>query len=226
MESLLKFKDDLEKFDWIKKSLYVPVVCDVLDTFGYKNQAMHHRLRPLEKENCTIVGRARNFRWMDTDYVEDDPYGIEIEAVDSLKPGDVAVHSTDAASTNAPWGELLSTIAKRNGSSGCICDSMIRDCLKIIALGYPVFYGGIRPLNSLGRGRVMAYDVPIRCGGVLVCPHDLIFADFDGIVTIPKEVEDEVLYKAHQYVTKENQSRIDIMNGDSLRTVYERHGIL
>jgi len=226
MESLLKFDDDLEKFSWIRKNLYVPVVCDVLDTFGYKNQAMHHRLRPLERDNCIIVGRARTFRWMDTDYVEDDPYGIEIEAVDSLKPGDVAVHSTDAASTNAPWGELMSTIAKRNGSSGCICDSMIRDCLKIIKLGYPVFYGGIRPLNSLGRGRVMAYDVPIRCGEVLVQPRELIFADFDGIVAIPSEVEDEVLSKAYQNVAKENKSRVDILNGDSLRTVYDRHGIL
>jgi hypothetical protein len=42
---------------------------------------------------------------MEADYIrEDDPYGIEIEAVDSLKPGDVVVHSTDAAGTNAPWG--------------------------------------------------------------------------------------------------------------------------
>lgn len=226
MKALLSFKNDLEKFDWMKKSLYVPVVCDVLDTFGYKNQAMHHRLRPLQEDNCTIVGRARTFRWMDTDYIEDDPYGVEIEAVDSLKPGDVAVHSTDAASTNAPWGELMSTIAQRNGSAGCICDSMIRDCLKIIKLGYPVFYGGIRPLNSLGRGRVMAYDVPIRCGDVLVYPGELIFADFDGIVVVPKAIEDDVLSKAYQYVTKENQSRVDILKGDSLRTVYDRHGVL
>jgi len=68
--------------------------------------------------------------------------------------------------------------------------------------------------------------VPIRCGEVLVQPRELIFADFDGIVAIPSEVEDEVLSKAYQNVAKENKSRIDILNGDSLRTVYDRHGIL
>ena len=47
-------------------------------------------------KNCGFVGRARTLRWMETDYVvEDDPYGLEIEAVDSLRPGDVVVHSTD-----------------------------------------------------------------------------------------------------------------------------------
>ena len=56
---------------------------------------------------------------METDYiVEENPYGLEIEAMDSLKAGDVAVHSTDYSGTNAPWGELMSTIAKRNGVTG------------------------------------------------------------------------------------------------------------
>src|SRR5688572_9899349 len=98
--------NDNELFAWIRENLYVPVVCDVLDQLGYRNQAMHQRLRPLDTENATIVGRARTFRWMETDYVvEEDPYGLEIEAMDSLKPGDVAVHSTDHGGTNAPWGE-------------------------------------------------------------------------------------------------------------------------
>lgn len=218
---------DKEKFKWIKEHLYVAIVCDVLDILGYRNQAMHQRLRPLDADNCTIVGRARTYRWMETDYVEEeDPYGLEIEAVDSLKEGDVVVHSTDFAGTNAPWGELMSTIAKRNGATGCICDSMIRDCKRIIDMKFPIFYGGIRPLDSLGRGRVMAYDVPIRCGDVVVKPGELIFSDFDGIVVVPKEVEDKVLEMAQEKVFKENQSRRDLLNGDSLRVVYDRYGVL
>ncbi len=219
--------NDKEKFKWIKEHLYVAIVCDVLDILGYRNQAMHQRLRPLDADNCTIVGRARTYRWMETDYVEEeDPYGLEIEAVDSLREGDVVVHSTDFAGTNAPWGELMSTIAKRNGATGCICDSMIRDCKRIIEMKFPIFYGGIRPLDSLGRGRVMAYDVPIRCGDVVVKPGELIFADFDGVVVVPKEVEDKVLEMAHEKVFKENASRRDLLNGDSLRVVYDRYGVL
>lgn len=227
MVTKFKLVTDDEKFKWIKDNLYAAIVCDVLDGLGYRNQAMHQRLRPLDADNCTIVGRARTYRWMETDYIEDDdPYGLEIEAVDSLRKGDVIVHSTDFAGTNAPWGELMSTIAKRNGAVGCICDSMIRDCKRIMEMRFPVFYGGIRPLDSLGRGRVMAYDVPVRCGDVVVKPGELIFSDFDGIVVIPREVEDKVLELAYEKAFKENQSRRDLLNGDSLRVVYDRYGVL
>ena len=103
---------------------------------------------------------------------------------------------------------------------------MIRDCLKTIKIGFPVFYTGVRPVDCLGRGRVMAFDVPVRCGDVLVNPGELIFADFDGVVVIPREIEDKVLLLAYEKVYKEDQSRIDLINGDSLRSVYDRYGVL
>lgn len=218
---------DSELFSWMRKHLYVPVVCDVLDSLGYRNQAMHHRLRPLDPDNCVIIGRARTFRWMETDYaVEEDPYGLEIDAMDSLRAGDVAVHSTDHGSTNAPWGELMSTVAKMRGATGAIVDSMIRDCLRIKELQFPVFYHGIRPLDSVGRGRVMAYDVPVRCGDVLVHPHELLFSDFDGIVVIPRDVEDKVLELAAEKAGKESLSRKELLTGKSLREVYDTYGVL
>ncbi len=224
---MISFRNDQERFAWIRQNLYVPAVCDILDRLGHRQQAMHQRLRPLDPSNCTIVGRARTFRWMETDYVvAEDPYGLEIDAMDSLKPGDVAVHSTDFAGTNAPWGELMSTVAKRNGATGCICDSQIRDCQKIIQIGFPIFYQGIRPLDSQGRGRVMAYDVPVKCGEVLVRPGELVFADFDGVVVVPQTVEDEVLRLAAEKVGKENDTRRELLKGRSLRDVYNEFGVL
>lgn len=223
------FGKDEEIFDFVRENLYVAAVCDVLDELGFRQQAMHHRLRPLlpDRTHCGFVGRARTVRWMETDYVdEEDPYGLEIEAVDSLKPGDVIVHSTDSGHTNAPWGELMSTVAKRNGAVGCVCDSQVRDCTKIIEMGFSVYYAGIRPLDSKGRGRVMAYDVPIRCGEVLVKPQSLIFADFDGIVVVPKEVEKDMLCLANEKVSKESMSRKELLNGKTLREVYEKYGVL
>jgi len=221
------FKSDLDRFDWIRSTLYVPAVCDILDTLGYRRQAMHHRVRPLDAENCTIVGRARTLRWMETDYViHEDPYGLEIDLMDSLRPGDVPVHSTDPGGTNAPWGELMSTVAKIRGATGCICDSQIRDCLKIKALPFPVFYAGIRPLDSLGRARVMAYDVPVRCGDVLVHPGDLVFADFDGVVVVPRDVEEQVLELAAEKAGKENLARAELMQGKLLREVFDKYKVL
>ncbi len=223
------FASDIEIGKFIRENLYVAAVCDMLDGLGYRQQAMHHRLRPLlpDRKNCGFVGRARTVRWMETDYIrEGDPYGLKIESVDALKPGDVIVHSTDYAGTNAPWGELMSTVAKRNGAVGCICDSQIRDCNRIIEMGFPVYYSGIRPLDSMGRGAVMAFDVPIRCGEVLVKPGSLIIADFDGIVVVPKEVEEAVLVKAQEKVHKEDLSRKELLEGKSLREVYLKYGVL
>lgn len=223
------FQNDSTLFEFIRKNLYVAAVCDILDELGFRNQAMHQRLRPLlpDPENCGFIGRARTFRWMETDYVvEDNPYGLEIEAMDSLKSGDVAVHSTDHSGTNAPWGELMSTIAKRNGVSGCVCDSQIRDCVKIMKMGFPVYFTGIRPLDSKGRAMVVSYDVPVKCGDVLVNPGDIVYADFDGIVVVPKEVELVVFEKANEKVNKENLSRKELLSGKTLREVYDKYKAL
>jgi len=223
------FKSDKEIFAFVKKNLYVPAVCDILDSLGCRHQAMHQRIRPLlpDIRNCGFIGRARTIRWMETDYVvKEDPYGLEIDAMDSLKEDDVAVHSTDSSGTNAPWGELMSTIAKKKGVAGCVCDSQIRDCIRIIEMGFPVYYAGIRPLDSMGRARVMAYDLPIRCGEVLVNPGDLVYADFDGVVVIPKSVEQQVLTAALDKVGKESLSRQDLLKGKSLREVYDTYGVL
>lgn len=220
---------DLETFEFMRSKVHVPAVCDILDSLGYFSQAMHHRLRPLLPDIRTggFAGRARTISWMDTDYVvEEDPYGLEIEAMDSLRPGDVVVHSTDLTGRYAPWGELMTTVAVRNGAVGCVCDGMVRDSVQIIDMGFPVYCAGVKPLDSKGRARVIAYDVPVECGDVIVRPGDIIFADYDGIVAIPQEVETSVLRLALDKVQKENITRRELQEGSTLRAVYDKYGIL
>jgi 4-hydroxy-4-methyl-2-oxoglutarate aldolase len=95
-----------------------------------------------------------------------------------------------------------------------------------MAMGFPVFTRGIRPLDSMGRARVMAYDVPVQCGDVLVCPSELVFADFDGAVVVPREVEDEVLRRAAEKAGRENASRAELLAGKTLREVFDKYGVL
>lgn len=210
-----------------KGELYVAAVCDILDEMGHRSQAMHQRLRPLDPANCTFIGFARTVQWMAMEYVvEEDPYGLELEAMDSLEPGDVSVHNTDYGGTNAPWGELMSTAASMRGAVGCVCDSQIRDCRKIIDLRFPVFMAGIRPLDSKGRGRVMAYDVPIVCGDVRVSPGDIVYTDFDGVVVIPASLAEQVLDSALEKVTKESLTRKELLEGRLLKEVYAKYGVL
>jgi 4-hydroxy-4-methyl-2-oxoglutarate aldolase len=89
-----------------------------------------------------------------------------------------------------------------------------------------VYYAGIRPLDSMGRAKVMAYDVPVKCGDVLVRPRELVFADFDGIVVVPQEVESRVLELAREKVGKESLTRRDLLAGKTLREVYDTYGVL
>jgi len=218
---------DSKLFEYIRSNLYVAVVCDILDELGFRSQAMHQRLRPLDGDCCIFAGRARTIQWTQTEYiVTEDPYGLELDVMDSLGEGDVVVHSTDYAGTNAPWGELMTTVAKHNGASGCICDSQIRDCAQIKRMGFPVFSAGIRPLDSKGRARVVAFDVPVKCGEVLVKPGDLVFADFDGVVVIPQEAEKDVFRLAQEKVGAENLTRKELLEGKTLREVYKKYGVL
>jgi 4-hydroxy-4-methyl-2-oxoglutarate aldolase len=120
----------------------------------------------------------------------------------------------------------MSTVAKRNGAVGCVCDSQVRDGVKIIEMGFPVYCAGIRPVDSKGRGIVQAYDVPIRCGEVLVHPGSLIVADFDGLVVVPEEVEEMVLLKAQEKIRRENLARKELREGKTLREVYDKYGVL
>ena len=91
---------------------------------------------------------------------------------------------------------------------------------------FPVFCAGIRPLDSMGRARVMAIDVPVRCGDVLVHPGDWIVADYDGVVVVPRSAESEAFCLARGKVNKENLSREDLLAGKTLREVYNKHGVL
>lgn len=202
------------------KLLSVAAISDILSEIGHRHQVMHQRLRPLlpDIRNCGFIGRARTFEWKEINYVDEkDPYGLEIEAMDALTAGDVVIHSTDFNGTNAPWGELMSTIAKRKGVAGCVCDSQVRDCVKIIDMNFPVYYAGICPLDSKGRGIVVAYDVPVQCGGVLVNHGELVYADFDGIITVPKSVEQELIERVRKIIHADPVMQEGLPKGQNVR---------
>ncbi len=216
---------DLSLCEFAETNLYTAVVSDSMDQLGVRNQAMREHLRPLYA-GCKVAGWARTIACSDIYHVPEDPYGIEIEAVDSLLPGEVAVVGTQSSVRNAPWGELLSTAARARGARGAIVDGLVRDVRKIEELGFPVFAAGIKPVDSMGRGMVTAYNVPVECGEVLVHPGDFVFADFDGVVVVPQAIVKEVLALAADKVRRENSSRAELMQGAYLRDVFAKYGVL
>jgi regulator of RNase E activity RraA len=216
---------DLELFQHMEQNLYTAVVSDSLDQMGYRDQAMRERLRPVGPKD-TFAGWARTIACMDMYHIPPEPYALEIEAVDSLLPGEVAVVSTANSIRNAPWGELLSTASKARGARGAVVDGLVRDVRKIEEIGFPVFAAGMKPVDSKGRGIVVDYNVPVDCAGVMVSPGDLVFADYDGVVVIPASIVEETIRLATDKVTRENHTRDGLRNGMLLREVYEKYGVL
>lgn len=217
--------EDIELFERVQRNLYTAVIADALDELGAHEQAMREYLRPVSPEG-KFVGWARTIVCRDVYYIPPDPYSLEIEAVDSILPGEVVAVSTGESKRNAPWGELLSTAALARGARGAVIDGLVRDVNKIQALGFPLFAAGIKPVDSKGRGLVVDYNVPAQCGGVVVNPGDLVVGDFDGVVVIPAHLLDDTLRIAMDKVVKENHTRKELLEGAYLTDVYARYGVL
>ena len=210
----------------IRKSLYTAVLSDVLDELGFPDQAMPSSIRPLD-ENLVLAGFARTGLYREVFHaVGENPYELEIALVDDLKPDDVAVFGCCGSRRIAPWGELLSTASRARGAAGCVTDGMVRDIRAIRLLRFPVFHGGIAPLDSKGRGKVAEIDTPIRCGGVAVAPGDLVVGDADGVIVVPQAVEDEALRRAFAKVAGENTTRDELIAGAKLAEVYAKYRVL
>lgn len=216
---------ELKMFDEICEKLYSGVICDTLDELGYRNQAMRENINPI-KEDWVIAGRAKTILAVDVHFIPENPYEKEIEAIDSIKPGEIVIGSTNRSRHNGLWGELLSTAAKMRGSRGAVIDGFIRDTKKIQELDFPVFATGTKPVDSRGRGLVIEYDCAVECGDVLVRPNDVIFGDRDGIVVIPSELFDQVIEIAMNKVSRENATRSELLQGKLLKEVYEKYGVL
>ena len=211
----------------IRKRLYTAVLSDVLDELGYRQQAFPPSIRPLD-DALVLAGFARTgvYRAVYRVVPDQNSYELEMALIDDLKPDQVAVFGCGGSTRIAPWGELLSTAARARGAAGCVTDGMVRDIRAIRTMKFPVFHGGIAPLDSKGRGMVAEIDVPIECAGVSIEPGDLIVGDADGVVVVPRAVEDEALTHAFAKVTGEDHTRDELAAGASLKEVFAKYRVL
>lgn len=211
----------------LRTRLFTAVLSDCLDAAGYRNQALAARIRPLD-DSLVLCGRARTGLYGDVYEAREgeNPYELEIRLIDDLRAGEVPVFACGTSGRIAPWGELLSTAARARGAAGAVMDGMTRDVRAIRAMSFPVFAAGIGPLDSKGRGKVVAIDVPVEVAGARVEPGDLVFGDADGVVVIPKSAEEAVIAAALAKVQGENETRDALARGEKLADVFRRHGIL
>jgi regulator of RNase E activity RraA len=173
-----------------------------------------------------LVGRAATVLVAPQYETVEHPYTAIIAAVDALKPGDVLISAAAGAPGVAVWGELFSHAAIGRGARGVVTDGHHRDTRMLHDLGFPVFSRGARPVDLAGRGTVVSARRPVEVAGVKIRPGDIVCADVDGIVVVPKEVAAETVEKALAKVATEDNARADLRRGALLGEVWARYRVL
>ncbi len=209
----------------MRESLYSAVVCDALDSLGYRNQSPCVPLPPMTT-NGLLVGRCKTTLWADMFHEDPRPYELELKAVDECQPDDVLVAAADGSMRSGIWGELLSTAATNRGCVGAIVDGAVRDVARMTEMRFPVFARDMCIYDSRDRQRIIDIDVTVEMRGVRFSPGDLVFADVDGVVVVPREVESEAIRRAWGKVHAENKVRDAIRNGMKATEAWDEYGVL
>ena len=206
--------------------LTTAILSDSCDAAGLRHQVLQQRLAPIVP-GSRAMGRARTVRFAPS-LADDsaDPYRDAIDMIDGIQAGQMVVISTDESNDSAFWGELFSAAALGAGASGVITDGNLRDTDRIAALGFPAFSRSRRPIDFRARMRIVDMDVPVVLGGVEIRAGDLVMADDDGAVVVPRAREDDVLGLARQRAAQESTVLAELLNGASLRAVWDRHRVL
>lgn len=209
----------------VLESASTAVVSDALDRLGRRDQVLDLGIRPIWP-GARLAGVAVPVVIVADTSEPNLPYDGELTALEGLRPGDVPMLAVEEGVRCASWGELFSCAAIGRGAAGLVVDGFVRDAAQIQSLGFPAFARGLSPLDTYARAAVTGIDVAARVGGVDVNPGDLVVADIDGIVVIPREIAAEVVESVVTKHRLEGNARADLLAGVGIRDVWTTYGVL
>ena len=207
------------------RRLTTALVCDALDAVGRRAQSPQLAW-PVRTFDGLLAGRAKTTLWADMAHEDPKPYELELLAVDTCRPGEVIVAAAGGSLRSAIWGDLLSTAARSRGAAGALVDGASRDLEKVGRLGFAVLARGTSVYDSRDRQRVTDIDVAVEVGGVMIQPGEIVLADADGVVIVPRDCEEEVLQLATRKLEAEGEVRRAFEEGLGAREVFRRYGVL
>ena len=220
---MFAWHNDDELFALMKERLYTPVVGDILDAMGYAHQFLPAGIHPL-RDDMKIAGRACTVLECDVFEPQKNPFGLLTEALDQLEKNDVYIAT--GAHNSALWGELLTAAARKRGAVGAVLDGYTRDTPQVLQQNFPVFARARWAQDSSIRTNVIDFRCTIEIGGVTIHNGDLVFADMDGVLIIPREAAGECLEKALEKAAGEKLVRRAIEEGMSATEAFRKFGIL
>jgi 4-hydroxy-4-methyl-2-oxoglutarate aldolase len=211
-------------FQALRERLFTAVLGDILDRQGYFHQFLPQPIKPL-KEEYRVIGRAFPVRIEDVSGAQSRPFGRLTEALDAIEPGEVYL-ATGGSMNCAAWGEILTATARTRGAAGAVIDGFHRDTPRVLEQNWPVFSRGSFAQDAGVRSSVVDFRCAVQISGVAVEPGDLIFGDIDGVVVIPRAIEDKVIQAALDKVAAERTVRREIEGGATSTSVFDRYGVL
>lgn len=227
------WNNDEELFVIAREELFPALVGDALDKLGRLNQFLSPSIKPLQK-NMKVIGRAMPVLEADVpgDVIPGTnnglmrrPFGMMFDALDSLQWNEVYICS-GSSHRYALWGGLMSIRALYLGAAGAVVNGFSRDTPEIAKLNFPTFGAGSYAQDQGMRGKVLDYRIPIEFSGVIIKPGDIVFGDLDGVLIIPRELEEDVFSAAIEKARSEKVVRKALEEGMSSKDAFERFGIM
>ncbi|MGY2044279.1 RraA family protein [Pseudomonas pergaminensis] len=198
--------------------LDTPGVSDAMDKLGIAGQCLG--IAPLDNYRGTVVGPAFTVQYVPAN----SPPGSVGDFIEDVRPGDVVVIANGGRTDCTVWGDIMTQYAGARGIAATVIDGVCRDVSKALGDGYPLFTRGRYMRTGKDRVEVLSVNQPVAISGARVCSRDIVVADANGVLVVPRARAAEVAQAARQIEAVESQIRAQIEAGKTLKQAREALG--
>jgi regulator of RNase E activity RraA len=202
------------------EGLDTPGVSDAMDRLGIPGQCLG--IAPLDDYRGTVVGPAFTVKYVSCGQ----PAGTVGDFIDDVAEGDVIVLDNDGRTDCTVWGDIMTQYAGLRRIAATVIDGVCRDVAKALGDGYPLFTRGRYMRTGKDRVEVAAVNEPVSIGTARVCARDIVVADANGVLVVPRARAREVAEAARRIEEIESRIREQIVAGKTLgeaRTALNYH---
>ena len=203
---------------------YTGAINDVLREFKRMDQTLPITLHPL-RTDMVMAGIAFTIRSArDPSLDLDGEMQQRAALLEAIPANAVCVWDTGHDNSAAHWGGMTTAAVKKRGVRGAIVDGGIRDTQQIAAENFPIFYRFHSSSGMLGRCKVVAHQVPVFIGQTQVYPGDVVVADVDGAIVVPRRLACDVLRRTEAIIGFERQIKTWVDEGNSPSEIVQKGG--
>jgi regulator of RNase E activity RraA len=204
------------------EKLYTGAVSDVLREHCLLDQTLPGYLQPLRPER-TVAGIAFTVKSAPNTKITGE-LTFRTQMLEQMGADSFVVWDTSGDMESTAWGGVMTATAVGRGIRAAVIDGGIRDTTQILQKDFPIYYKYRSPNGSLGRCLISHYQQPIKFGTTLVRPGDIVLADMDGVIVVPRRLAMAVLERAEEILANEKKIFQWVADGETLDQITEKGG--